>query len=792
MKRVTQGGDINFNVADIKGLGDNYAFRFYTTDSCKYIVKVDGDAVEGIIRLEWDELKTLGDGVLNYSGENLEPDEEYSDATFNRTFGGTTQWYIVTSCSGGGGGSSEEISELSDRLDAEIERSIAVDGQQSDLIAESTVEIHNLGDRLYNDTYTKEEVDRKIAEAEMGGDVPSGVVIDPNYVHTDNNFTTTEKNKLAGLSNYDDTALSNRVTANETAISNTYTKTEVDRKIAEAEMGGDAVLNDGTYEEALEYSQTVTIPFCWLWIDTVNGESINKPIWHIGNSVFVDAAGSVINIETPSVPEPTITGADNGDTVPQNTIITIAPASGCVLHYSLDGGTNYLDSDQAVNITLSTVGSVTIKAYCSKNNVNSQVVTFSVTVSANVVTPPTFEAAQGTTISGTVVSRCGSVVVSVPQGGELHYKLGDDAWQTANGLSVTINIPSNGLTIQAYNLQNNTQSSIITESYTMVALAAPEFTPSSGAIVSGGLVELSQSQNADIYYTTDGSTPTTSSTKYSGQITINTNTTINAIAHDDCGYSELSTATYTIAAQNFRVKTNDACLMTLTKTDNSTIEKNLVNGDNIFTPEDFGISAFADTPFKKIAFSPVANVVEFDGNGIILNDLNSTFLDATNLTTVVGIVLNPSANTDTRYAFKNCKALQEVKISGLSYWCVQMFNGVKADTIDLSEYNIRQNGNFYLQMFYGVQISKLIVGQGFVFPSTITQAPFGTYASSQYITKVRVATANPPSLAGYDWVANLLNYYTNATFEVPSGSRQSYIDDEKWGLYADKITEYNV
>lgn len=37
------------------------------------------------------------------------------------------------------------------------------------------------------------------------------VVKDANYVHTDNNYTTTEKNKLAGLSNYDDTEIKNQI-----------------------------------------------------------------------------------------------------------------------------------------------------------------------------------------------------------------------------------------------------------------------------------------------------------------------------------------------------------------------------------------------------------------------------------------------------------------------------------------------------------------------------------------------------------------------------------------------------
>ena len=197
MKRVTQGGDINFNVTDVKGLGENYAFRFYTTDSNRYIVKVDGDADEGIIRLEWDELKTLGDGVLCYYADNLEQDEEYSDGTFNRTFGGTTQWYIVSGNSGGG--SSEEISELSDRLDAEIQRSTQEDTRLGTLLRENTMEINNLGDTVHSDIYTKTEVDQLIAEAEIGGDVPSDIVIDANYVHTDNNFTNAYKTKLDGI-----------------------------------------------------------------------------------------------------------------------------------------------------------------------------------------------------------------------------------------------------------------------------------------------------------------------------------------------------------------------------------------------------------------------------------------------------------------------------------------------------------------------------------------------------------------------------------------------------------------
>jgi hypothetical protein len=86
---------------------------------------------------------------------------------------------------------------------------------------------------------------------------------------------------------------------------------------------------------------------------------------------------------------------------------------------------------------------------------------------------------------------------------------------------------------------------------TASTVATPTFTPLSGTSFSSTLsVTIADSTpDSTIYYTTDGSTPTTSSSVYSGAITLSASTTVNAIATANGDtQSELASASYTVAA----------------------------------------------------------------------------------------------------------------------------------------------------------------------------------------------------------------------------------------------------
>lgn len=94
-------------------------------------------------------------------------------------------------------------------------------------------------------------------------------------------------------------------------------------------------------------------------------------------------------------------------------------------------------------------------------------------------------------------------------------------------LSITTNTTLRAIAVKA----GMTNSAIASASYTITGtLAAPDITPPTGTYHGPRSITITAQNGASIYYTTDGNTPTTNSTPYSGPFPVVLSTTVKAIA----------------------------------------------------------------------------------------------------------------------------------------------------------------------------------------------------------------------------------------------------------------------
>lgn len=235
-------------------------------------------------------------------------------------------------------------------------------------------------------------------------------------------------------------------------------------------------------------------------------------------------------------------------TYTSNQTVTLSDStSGATIYYTTDG-TTPTTASTVYSTPIAVTTTTTIKAIAIATG-QTQSVLVSGTYTINIPTAaatPTFSPAAGS-YTGTQ-----SVTIACATSGATIYYTTDGTTPTTSSTQYTgaLSITTTTTVKAIATATGYTQSGVGTATYTISTprAATPTFSPSPGTYTSNQSVTLSDATSgATIYYTTDGSTPTTSSTQYTAAISVTTTTTINAIASAS-GYlqSAVGTGVYTI------------------------------------------------------------------------------------------------------------------------------------------------------------------------------------------------------------------------------------------------------
>lgn len=247
-------------------------------------------------------------------------------------------------------------------------------------------------------------------------------------------------------------------------------------------------------------------------------DQANKVLYYYGSTTTeqVEEEVTPTTVETPTI------GISTAG------VVTLSCAtSGATIYYTTNGSTPSASSNK-YSATFTVLHGATIKAIAVLNGTSSSVA--SGTYTAPEVTAPSI--VIGT--DGTVI------IVNTVTGADVYYTTnGSTPTTSSNKYSAGFTV-TDGTTVKAIAVKYGRSSSVKSVTYTKVTVASPTI-----AIDEDGKVTITtNTSGAATYYTTNGSTPTSSSTKYTAQFTVASGTTVKAVSVMSGVSSSVESLTY--------------------------------------------------------------------------------------------------------------------------------------------------------------------------------------------------------------------------------------------------------
>lgn len=213
------------------------------------------------------------------------------------------------------------------------------------------------------------------------------------------------------------------------------------------------------------------------------------------------------------------------------------------IYYTMDGSTPNIKS-KVYSAAIEISEDVTIKAVAMRTGYNPSN-SFEARYTFNKPKNPTFSIASGTYEEG-----CGVSLSSSDTLGAVVYYTTDGRDPVAHGRPYTSQIAlEKNMTIKAYSRRKGLSSSVVSAEY-RVKVSAPKASLSSGTYNSTQTIGFhTDSENAKIYYTTNGQAPTTASKVYTSPIVIDCNTELKAMAVKE-GLMSSDTVSYSYVIDN--------------------------------------------------------------------------------------------------------------------------------------------------------------------------------------------------------------------------------------------------